>query len=123
MLETATRLTRLRARGTAVVRRAEHIIDLNYPGLIVATVFFALSVTPSLVPRDWLFQGLISGVNAALGYGVGCVLEWLYRLWIRPRLTTLLLAKLPPPPTWVRYAVKSAILLTSALTAALMLVQ
>ncbi|MFQ6397756.1 alpha/beta hydrolase [Nocardia sp. KC 131] len=114
---TATTLTKLRARVVVVVRRAEDIIDLNYVGLIVATVFFALSVTPSLVPRDWLFQGLISGVNAALGYGLGCMLEWFFRLWIRPRL------KLPAPPTWVRYAVKSAILLTAALSAGLMLVQ
>ncbi|WP_227998294.1 alpha/beta hydrolase [Nocardia australiensis] len=117
MLGTATTLTKLRTRSVVAVRRAEDIIDLNYVGLIVATVFFALSVTPSLVPRDWLFQGLISGINAALGYGLGCVLEWLFRLWIRPRL------KFPAPPTWVRYAVKSAILFTAALCAALMLVQ
>lgn len=118
MLETADTLTRLRKRGVAVVRRAEEIIDLNYVGLVVATVFFVLSVTPSLVPRDWMFQGLISGINAAIGYGVGCVLEWLFRLWIRPRLT-----RLPAPPTWARYAVKSAILLTVVVSAAYMLVQ
>lgn len=104
-------------RTAAVVRRAEEIIDLNYVGLVVATVFFALSVTPSLLPRDWLFQGLISGINAAIGYGVGCLLEWLFRLWVRPRL------KFSPPPTWVRYTAKSAILFTAALSAALMLVQ
>ncbi|SUE30948.1 hypothetical membrane protein [Nocardia farcinica] len=117
VLEKADTLTRLRARGVVVVRRTEDVIDLNYVGLVVATVFFALSVTPSLVPRDWLFQGLISGINAALGYGLGCLLEWLFRLWVRPRL------KVPPAPTWVRYAVKTAVLLTAALTAALMLVQ
>ncbi|WP_454194901.1 alpha/beta hydrolase [Nocardia sp. Marseille-Q1738] len=117
MLETAGTMRRLRTRTVAVVRRAEEIIDLNYVGLVVATVFFALSVTPSLLPRDWLFQGLISGINAALGYGVGCLLEWLFRLWVRPRL------KFSPPPTWVRYAAKSAILFTAALSAALMLVQ
>ncbi|WP_280444917.1 alpha/beta hydrolase [Nocardia brasiliensis] len=119
MLETASTLTKLRTRGVVVVRRVEDVIDLNYVGLVFATLFFALSVTPSLVPRDWLFQGLISGVNAALGYGVGCLLEWLFRLWVRPRLQKFL----PPPPTWVRYAVKSAILFTAALSAALMLVQ
>ncbi|WP_330228234.1 alpha/beta-hydrolase family protein [Nocardia sp. NBC_00508] len=117
MLETAGAMRRLRTRAVAVVRRAEEIIDLNYVGLVVATVFFALSVTPSLLPRDWLFQGLISGINAALGYGAGCLLEWLFRLWVRPRL------KFSTPPTWVRYTVKSAILFTAALSAALMLVQ
>ncbi|MBF6466243.1 alpha/beta hydrolase [Nocardia beijingensis] len=117
MLETAGTMRKLRTRAVAMIRRAEDVIDLNYVGLVVATVFFALSVTPSLLPRDWLFQGLISGINAAIGYGAGCLLEWLFRLWVRPRL------KISPPPTWARYAVKSAVLLTAALSAALMLVQ
>ena len=34
-------------------------------------LFFCLSLTPSLLPRDWLFQGLIGGINAAIGYGIG----------------------------------------------------
>ncbi|MBF6190516.1 alpha/beta-hydrolase family protein [Nocardia sp. CDC186] len=117
MLETAGTMRKLRTRAVAATRRAEDVIDLNYVGLVVATVFFALSVTPSLLPRDWLFQGLISGINAAIGYGAGCLLEWLFRLWVRPRL------KISPPPTWARYAIKSAVLLTAALCAALMLVQ
>ncbi|WSJ19783.1 alpha/beta hydrolase [Nocardia sp. NBC_01327] len=99
-----------------VAKRAEDIVDLNHTGLVVATVFFALSVTPSLLPRDWLFQGLISGVNAALGYGAGCVLQWLFRTWIRPRLT------IGSPPEWVRYVLKVAVVLTCALVAAYMLV-
>ncbi|WP_225727771.1 MULTISPECIES: alpha/beta-hydrolase family protein [unclassified Nocardia] len=115
--ETAATLTRLRNRSVVVIRRIERIIDLNYVGLVVATVFFALSVTPSLVPRDWLFQGLISGINAALGYGLGCVLEWLFRLWVRPRI------KWAGPSVRIRDAIKSAILFLSALTAAAMLVQ
>ncbi|WP_328390504.1 alpha/beta hydrolase [Nocardia sp. NBC_00416] len=118
MLETADSVTRLRRRCVAVVRRTERIIDLNYVGLVVATVFFALSVSPSLLPRDWMFQGLISGINAAIGYGVGCLLEWLFRLWVRPRLT-----RIPSPPTWTRYALKSAVLITAVLSAGYMLVQ
>ncbi|MFI9410399.1 alpha/beta hydrolase [Nocardia gamkensis] len=117
MLESAGTMRKLRARAVAMTRHAEDVIDLNYVGLVVATVFFALSVTPSLLPRDWLFQGLISGINAAIGYGAGCLLEWLFRLWVRPRL------KISPPPTWARYAIKSAVLLTAALSAALMLIQ
>nr|WP_280507358.1 alpha/beta-hydrolase family protein [Nocardia flavorosea] len=101
-----------------MIERTERIVDLNYVGLVVATVFFALSMTPSLLPRDWMFQGLISGINAAIGYGVGCLLEWLFRLWIRPRLT-----RIPAPPRWTRYALKSAVLLSAALGAAYMLVQ
>ncbi|KAF0847988.1 alpha/beta hydrolase [Nocardia caishijiensis] len=117
MSATGSALVTLRTRGKRVVRRVEDIVDLNYPGLVVATLFFALSVTPSLVPRDWLFQGLISGINAAIGYGLGCVLEWALRRWVRPRIP------LAGPPDRVRYAVKAAVLVACAIVAAGMLVQ
>jgi len=47
-------------------------------GLIVGTAFFALSLTPSLVPRGDTVQGIVSGVSMASGYAVG-VLGWV--LW------------------------------------------
>ncbi|MGM7647313.1 alpha/beta hydrolase [Nocardia sp. JW2] len=117
MSATGSTLVTLRTRGKRVVRRVEDIVDLNYPGLVVATLFFALSVTPSLVPRDWLFQGLISGINAAIGYGLGCVLEWALRRWVRPRIP------LAGPPDRVRYAIKAVVLVVCAVVAAGMLVQ
>ncbi|WP_257158858.1 hypothetical protein [Corynebacterium cystitidis] len=30
-------------------------------GLVVAAVFFTLRLTPSLLVRDWFYQGLVSG--------------------------------------------------------------
>ncbi|MGW5453405.1 alpha/beta hydrolase [Nocardia sp. NPDC003979] len=117
MSATESTLVTLRTRGKRVVRRVEDIADLNYPGLVVATLFFALSVTPSLVPRDWLFQGLISGINAAIGYGLGCVLEWALRRWVRPRIP------LAGPPDRVRYAIKAVVLVVCSVVAAGMLVQ
>lgn len=107
----------LRARGAALLRRAEDVIDLNYPGLVLATLFFALSVTPSLVPRDWLFQGLISGINAAIGYGLGCVLEWIFRRWVRARIP------IPSPSDRLRYGIKATVLVACVLVAGLMLIQ
>ncbi|MFE5289384.1 alpha/beta hydrolase [Nocardia sp. NPDC056611] len=116
MLDSAHALTRLRTRAAVVARRAEDIIDLNHTGLVVATIFFAWSVTPSLVPRDWLFQGLISGINAAIGYGVGCVLQWAFRRWVRPRIPV------ETPPEWVGYLVKVVVVVACALVAGAMLV-
>lgn len=124
MLDTAETLTTLRTRGVVVYRRGlrllrrleDDIIALNYVGLVTATVFFAWSVTPSLLPRDWLFQGLISGLNAAIGYGVGCLLEWGFRRLIRPRL------RFRTPSLRIRYAVKVTILTICLLTAIYMLV-
>lgn len=46
---------------------------------ILATLFFALSLTPSLLPRPLAIQGLISGLSLAAGYGLGVCGVWLWR--------------------------------------------
>ena len=48
-------------------------------GLILGTLFFAASLTPSLVPRGPLVQGVLSGFCLAAGYGLGvaCRALWL----------------------------------------------
>jgi uncharacterized membrane protein len=51
----------------------------SYWGLVVATLFFAASLTPSLLPRHFAVQGLLSGLALAVGYGVGVFLVWLWR--------------------------------------------
>jgi uncharacterized membrane protein len=47
-------------------------------GLLVGTLFFALSLTPSLVPRAPLVQGLIAGVSFSAGYAIGVFGRWLW---------------------------------------------
>lgn len=49
------------------------------PGLTGALVFALVSLTPSLLPRPALFQGLVTGVTAAIGYGLGVALAWVWR--------------------------------------------
>ena len=51
------------------------LVRLDFVGIAFGALFFCLSLTPSLLPRDWLFQGLIGGLNAAIGYGIG-VFGW-----------------------------------------------
>lgn len=50
----------------------------SFVGLVTAALFFAASVTPSLLPRNYIVQGLLSGFALAVGYGVGYagVLLW-----------------------------------------------
>lgn len=50
----------------------------SYVGLAVATHFFAASLTPSLLPRHFAVQGILSGFAAAVGYGVGKFFVWLW---------------------------------------------
>jgi uncharacterized membrane protein len=50
-------------------------------GVLIGSVFFALSLTPSMVPRDAALQGALGGVLVALGYGgwylAGSAVRWL----------------------------------------------
>lgn len=55
-------------------------------GLYGAGVFFAMSLTPSLLPRSPLMQGIVSGITAAAGYGLAVLLWWLWRYLELPRL-------------------------------------
>src|SRR5262245_29682526 len=47
-------------------------------GLVLGTLFFAASLTPSLLPRSYLTQGLLSGFSRAAGYGIGVFGHWLW---------------------------------------------
>ncbi len=65
------------------LRRYTHSLD--HVGLMVATAFFAISLTPSLLPRTWPVQGLLSGLSAIIGYAIGTTAAALCRLVIRWR--------------------------------------
>ncbi|KUH86803.1 MULTISPECIES: alpha/beta-hydrolase family protein [unclassified Mycobacterium] len=51
----------------------------TFTGTAVGLVFIWLSLTPSLLPRGPLFQGLVSGAAGAFGYGLGVFAVWLVR--------------------------------------------
>jgi uncharacterized membrane protein len=53
--------------------------NLSSAGLVLATLFFAASLTPSLIPRTDLTQGALSGMSAAAGYGIGAFGNWLWQ--------------------------------------------
>jgi uncharacterized membrane protein len=48
-------------------------------GLAVAVVFACASMTPTLLPLSWFFQGVATGASAVSGYGIGVGLAWLAR--------------------------------------------
>lgn len=47
-------------------------------GLVLALLFYWISLTPSLIPRSWMFQGVITGISATVGYGVGVLMHWTF---------------------------------------------
>lgn len=54
-------------------------------GLLSGTLFFAASLTPSLVPRNFTTQGVLSGCSLAAGYGVGAFGLWLWNYLEMPK--------------------------------------
>ncbi len=56
--------------------RSKLLAPLSFGGVVLALVFLGFSLTPTLLPRDWLLQGLVSGVSFSAGYGLGALLFW-----------------------------------------------
>lgn len=52
--------------------------SLSLPGLLIGILFFAVSLTPSLIPRPYVLQGVLSGCSLAAGYGLGVFGRWLW---------------------------------------------
>ncbi len=65
----------------------------TFAGTALGLVFLWLSLTPSLLPRGPLFQGLVSGAAGAIGYGIGVLAVWLVR-YMQSKETS------PHPPPW-----------------------
>jgi uncharacterized membrane protein len=65
----------------------------TFTGTAVGLIFIWFSMTPSLLPRTALFQGLVSGVSGAIGYGLGVFSVWLVR-YMRSKDSS------PPAPVW-----------------------
>ncbi|WP_129977181.1 alpha/beta-hydrolase family protein [Rhodococcus sp. Q1] len=91
-------------------------LGLDFTGIAFAALFFCWSLTPSLLPRDWLFQGLIGGINAAIGYGVGCVVGWAVARFV------LSGRRWWPPPLPVLRAIKVAVPVAAVLASLVALV-
>jgi uncharacterized membrane protein len=56
---------------TARLPRWPSWLTYTLPGAWIGLLFGCLSFTPSLLPRPPLFQGVVTGVSAAIGYGLG----------------------------------------------------
>jgi uncharacterized membrane protein len=92
------------------------LLRLKFVGVAFGALFFCLSLTPSLVPREWLFQGLIGGVNAAFGYGLGVLLgKAVYRVLLRG-------ARWWPPSARVLFWIKAAVVVIAPTACVLMLI-
>ncbi len=81
----AVRMTVTAHAGTrhkALLEWAWGLVRLDFAGVVSGALFFCLSLTPSLLPREWPYAGLIGGINAAIGYGLGVVVGKVFHRFV-----------------------------------------
>ncbi|HKA97138.1 MAG TPA: alpha/beta-hydrolase family protein [Streptosporangiaceae bacterium] len=59
--------------------KPRRLLHVTLPGCWGALIAACLSFTPSLLPRGGLIQGLVCGITAAIGYGLGVLAAWVWR--------------------------------------------
>ncbi|WP_192918254.1 alpha/beta hydrolase [Streptomyces spectabilis] len=81
---------------------------VTLPGAWGALLLVCLSFTPSLLPRGGVLQGVISGILAAIGYGLGVTAAWIWRAFADrgPRPAR--------PSSWPVFVIAGAALLGTA---------
>ena len=92
-------------RARTLRGRLRGLAHVTLPGSWGALVVGCLSFTPSLLPRGGLVQGLLWGITAAIGYGLGVVAAWVWRAFAD---------RDPRPPrsrAWPTFLVSAAVLL------------
>lgn len=61
------------------IRRILSVLRLNFMGLAIGLLFYCLALTPSLLPRPAMFEGLVAGLSFAVGYSIGVLVSWAIR--------------------------------------------
>ena len=78
-------------------------------GLILGLAFFCASLTPSLLPREYVVQGVLSGLVFVAGYGFGWSGHWVWKFMELREMT----GRLARVVTWTMV---STLMLTSIYT-------
>ncbi|WP_081830344.1 alpha/beta hydrolase [Rhodococcus sp. UNC363MFTsu5.1] len=84
------------------------LLSVTLPGCWGALVFACLSFTPSLLPRGGFLQGVVCGITAAIGYGLGVFAAFVWRAFAD---------RAPRPPrrgSWRVFLVAAVVLFAAA---------
>jgi uncharacterized membrane protein len=84
--------------------RPRKLLYVTLPGCWGALLGGCLSFTPSLLPRTGIIQGLVWGITAAIGYGLGVLAAWIWRAFAdrKPRR--------PRRRSWLVFFISAAVL-------------
>ena len=84
------------------------LLYVTLPGCWGALIFACLSFTPSLLPRGGVVQGVICGITAAIGYGLGVLAASIWRAFAdRDR-------RRPRRGAWLAFLISAAVLFVAA---------
>jgi uncharacterized membrane protein len=61
-----------------------YLHSFNFAGTVLGMVFVYLGFLPTLLPRGWILQGVLSGILFTIGYAFGLIISHLYRRF-KPR--------------------------------------
>jgi uncharacterized membrane protein len=80
------------------------LLYVTLPGCWGALIAGCLSFTPSLLPRTGIIQGIVWGITAAIGYGLGVLAAWIWRAFAdrEPRR--------PRRRSWLVFFISAAVL-------------
>src|SRR5436190_15545235 len=84
--------------------RSRKLLYATLPGCWGALIVGCFSFTPSLLPRGGIIQGVIWGITAAIGYGLGVLAAWIWRAFAD---------RDPRPPrrrSWLVFFISAAVL-------------
>jgi len=88
--------------------KPRRLLYVTLPGCWGGLIFACLSFTPALLPRGGLIQGVICGITAAIGYGLGVLAAAVWRAFPdRP----------PRPPrrwAWTTFFISAPVLFAAA---------
>ncbi|MFI6428806.1 alpha/beta hydrolase [Rhodococcus oryzae] len=80
------------------------LLYVTLPGCWGALVFACLSFTPSLLPRGGVLQGVVCGITAAIGYGLGVFAAFVWRAFADRA------ARRPGRRSWLVFLVSAVVL-------------
>lgn len=76
---TTVERTRRPLRLPRMPRTRRYVRGLDQVGVLFALAAFFASLTPSLLPRTWAVQGLVTGLASSVAYGIGVAITWTVR--------------------------------------------
>jgi uncharacterized membrane protein len=69
-------------------RLLRYLHSFNFAGTVLGMILVFLGFFPSLLPRGWVLQGVLSGILFTIGYAFGLIISHFYRRF-KPKELTL----------------------------------